>query len=104
MKLHTVLIGQASELVWTLKKVKSLIVASSWSHIYLLIQDALSFEHKIYHECLCFSYFEHAVSIFVKFGVRVMPLEATQISHLVIFYSVCNNEMVSTLTVRRERQ
>lgn len=29
-----------------------------------------------YHDCLCFSYFEHAVSIFVKFGGKVMPLEA----------------------------
>ena len=26
--------------------IKSLIVASSWSHIYLLIKDARSFEHK----------------------------------------------------------
>ena len=28
--------------------IKSLIVASSWSHIYLLIKDARSLEHKIY--------------------------------------------------------
>ena len=53
---------------------------------------------------MCFSYCEHAVSIFVKFGVKVMLLEATQISHLVVFYSVCNNKMVGTLTARRERQ
>ena len=28
--------------------IKSLIIASSWSHFYLLIKDARSFEYKIY--------------------------------------------------------
>jgi len=28
---------------------KSLLVASSWSHLYLLIKDARSFEHKVYN-------------------------------------------------------
>ena len=32
--------------------IKSLIVASSWSHLYLLIKDARSFEHKVLHS-LC---------------------------------------------------
>ena len=32
--------------------VKSLIVASSWSRLYLLIKDARSFEHKTYKYCL----------------------------------------------------
>ena len=29
--------------------IKSLIVASSWSHLYLLIKDARSFEYKVWH-------------------------------------------------------
>jgi len=32
---------------------KSLFVASSWSHLYLLIKDARSFEHKVHKkECI----------------------------------------------------
>ena len=33
--------------------IKSLIVASSWSHIYLIIKDARSLEHKKKHISLC---------------------------------------------------
>ena len=33
--------------------IKSLIVVSSWSHIYLLIKDARSLEHKVFQYCLC---------------------------------------------------
>ena len=34
---------------------KSLIVASSWSHLYLLFKDARSFEYKVWKVCISFS-------------------------------------------------
>ena len=65
--------------------IKSLIVASSWSHIYLLIKDARSLEHKVLSQ----RSFQKppSSSVVVKEREELLPLWASVVSWMVSFTS-----------------
>jgi len=63
--------------------IKSLIVASSWSHLYLLIKDERSFEHKVSYYLFLLQSRLHMHSEYVSMPYNTEFVKALKVAKVV---------------------